>query len=362
MKIVLIYLGRKGAGPEYAIEMVKALSKHAEVLCILSTFISNKTSWLALLQAGVPIQIKWIRTYNSILGFIFRSLNIFTYIDIIHAINTFQPKIIYSPMWHFWERFVVPYCKCNNTIRTIHDVILHEGENSFKYKFVDYFFSYKSSKYVILSSTFKNNLLQRGIKEDDILIIPHAVFKGYTSTTIARDYKQYDRFLFFGRIIKYKGLDILLTAMRDVIREIPHAKLVIAGTGDSFKQELIDECKSNLDLHIGWIEDCQVKYFFENIDFVVLPYIHASQSGVIPLAYSFGKPVIATRVGGIPEQVEEDKTGLLIKPNRIDELSKSICHLLGDPEKLKLMKKACYDYASINTWDNSAQILIDSFN
>lgn len=361
MKMVLFYLGRKGAGPEYAFEMAKALSNKTKILCIISTWVSNKQSWLSWAKNNISVEIKEVKTYESIGEFFLRSFNFFIYLDIIQTINRFKPDMIYSPMGTFWEKFIIPYCKCKCTIRTLHDVILHEGENSYMRKMVSRFFSYKSYKYVILSSIFKRTLEKQGISEDRIIVMPHAVFKGYGSVNLQVDYTQYNRFLFFGRIIKYKGLEVLLRSMQIIIKKYSNVQLVIAGDGDitSYKG-LMDKYKENLDLHIGWINDNQVNKFFKNIDFVVLPYTHASQSGVIPLAYAFGKPVIATRIGGIPEQVEDGKTGILVSPNDEMELGNIICDLLSNSEMLIKMKMECYNYASNNTWDSSAQILVDS--
>lgn len=361
MKIVLLYLGRKGAGPEYALEMAKALSRKAEVMCIISTYVSNKHNWLSWAENSTSIKIKEIKTYNSTTEFILKSFNIFIYLDAIRAINRFTPNMIYSPMSHPWERFIIPYCKCKLTVQTIHDAVLHEGENSFRNKLGRFMLSYKSTKNIILSNSFKNYLINKGIKESDILVIPHAVFKGYYfSENIIEDYTFYNRFLFFGRIIKYKGLEVLLEAMKEIAQRVSGVKLVLAGNGDITPyQTMVQECADNLDLHIGWIEDNQVESFFKEIDFVVLPYTHASQSGVIPLAYAFGKPVVATCIGGIPEQVEEGKTGILIQPGNIEELENAICGLLTDSIRLERLKKNCYEYAAMNTWDSSAKVLID---
>ena len=56
MKIVLLYLGRKGAGPEYALEMAKALSRKAEVMCIISTYVSNKHNWLSWAENNISVK------------------------------------------------------------------------------------------------------------------------------------------------------------------------------------------------------------------------------------------------------------------------------------------------------------------
>lgn len=362
MKIVLVYLGRKGAGPEYAFEMAKALSSKANVLCVISSYISNRNNWLSLANENSSVEIKELKTYNSIAGFIVRSFDFWAYANVICAINNFAPDMIYSPMGHFWEKFIVPFCKCKYTIKTIHDVVLHKGEDSYIHKFLNSLFSYKTYKYVILSDIFKVDLEKKGIDEKNIIVIPHAVFKEYASVEQQRDYTQYNRFLFFGRIIKYKGIEVLLSSMQIVLKKCPNARLVIAGNGDVTPyKDLMNKYMDNLELHLGWIADSRVADFFKDIDFVVLPYTHASQSGVIPLSYAFGKPVIATKIGGIPEQVEDGDTGILVSPNDEVELGNVIGHLLSNPETLVKMKSNCYDYALHNTWDTSAQKLIDAY-
>ncbi|MCS2498174.1 hypothetical protein NXW59_11590 [Bacteroides fragilis] len=122
-------------------------------------------------------------------------------------------------------------CKCR--VQTIHDVILHQGENTFKFKLVRWLFSYRSEKYVVLSSAFQSQLIDKGIDKKNIIVVPHAVFNIYnTDNTILNDKNRYNRFLFFGRIIKYKGLDVLLRSLEYVLKKNPTAKLLIAGNGD----------------------------------------------------------------------------------------------------------------------------------
>lgn len=130
--------------------------------------------------------------------------------------------------------------------------------------------------------------------------------------------------LFFGFIRKYKGLDLLLRAMK-LLHDQNHkpqttnCKLLIAGEFyDDEKQyrKLIEELgiKDNLVLHTGFIPDSEVKYYFCAADVVVQPYRQATQSGVTPLAYHFEKPMIVTNVGGLPDMVLPEKSGLVCEP------------------------------------------------
>lgn len=129
--------------------------------------------------------------------------------------------------------------------------------------------------------------------------------------------------LFFGFIRKYKGLDILLDAMKilkDSNLPIADCKLLIAGEFYEDKKQYDDQIetlgiKDQLILKTDFIPDSEVKYYLCAADVVVQPYRNATQSGVTPLAYHFEVPMIVTNVGGLPSLVPEGKVGLIAEPN-----------------------------------------------
>ena len=135
--------------------------------------------------------------------------------------------------------------------------------------------------------------------------------------------------LFFGFIRNYKGLDILLDAMKLIqdtgyrtdhpVSGILHPALLIAG-------EFYDDRKAydsqitrlgigdSLILRTEFIPNNEIKYYFCAADVVVQPYRNATQSGVTPLAYHFEVPMIVTNVGGLPAMVPDGKVGLVAEP------------------------------------------------
>ena len=72
---------------------------------------------------------------------------------------------------------------------------------------------------------------------------------------------------------------------------------------------------------------------------IVCPYTDASQSGVVLTAYAFGKPVVATRVGGLPEYVEDGVTGLLVPPRNPQALAEALVRLLRDPDTQRTLSQ-----------------------
>jgi len=127
--------------------------------------------------------------------------------------------------------------------------------------------------------------------------------------------------LFFGFIRKYKGLDILLDAMK-ILQSSPKPipKLLIAGEfyedRKAYDEQIVRlGIQGLLLLKTEFIADSEVKYYLCAADVVVQPYRSATQSGVTPLAYHFEKPMVVTNVGGLPSLVPDDKVGLIAEPN-----------------------------------------------
>ena len=132
--------------------------------------------------------------------------------------------------------------------------------------------------------------------------------------------------LYFGIIRDYKGFDILLNA----IAELKDSGLdfhLLAGGECYGSDEKYTQLISNLDIsdyitwHNKYIPDSEVSNYFSAADVIALPYRTASQSGVTQMAYSYDLPVIVTKVGGLPEIVDEGQSGFTIEPENPTELA-----------------------------------------
>jgi glycosyltransferase involved in cell wall biosynthesis len=132
--------------------------------------------------------------------------------------------------------------------------------------------------------------------------------------------------LYFGIIRDYKGFDILLNA----IAELKDSGLdfhLLAGGECYGSDEKYTQLISNLGIsdyitwHNKYIPDSEVSNYFSAADVVALPYRTASQSGVTQMAYSYDLPVIVTKVGGLPEIVDEGQSGFTIEPENPKELA-----------------------------------------
>ncbi len=134
--------------------------------------------------------------------------------------------------------------------------------------------------------------------------------------------------LFFGLIRSYKGLDVLLRALALLREEFP-VHLLISGefyqTPSIYLNMISSLGLSKLvQVHAGFVPPHDVGRFFAAADVVVLPYKTATQSGVSKMAYHFDRPIIVSDVGGLPNEIEPDHTGVLARPNDPRSLAHAI--------------------------------------
>jgi len=134
--------------------------------------------------------------------------------------------------------------------------------------------------------------------------------------------------LFFGLIRRYKGLPCLLDAMPLVLQQVDCTLLVVGEFYDGKDRclQLINELglASKVRIIDRFIPDDEVGLYFSAADLVVLPYESATQSAIVPIAYAFKRPVVATAVGGLPEAVCDGETGFLVEPRNPAALAKAI--------------------------------------
>ena len=170
--------------------------------------------------------------------------------------------------------------------------------------------------------------------------------------------------IFFGNIREYKGLGCLLQAVPIIQKQVKNVKIIIAGEGDlSPYQPLMGACdRSVFEIHNEFVPNDLVASLFQRSTLAVLPYTEMSgMSGVLNVAYAFGKPVVVSDVGGLNEAVEHGKTGLLVPPRDPQALADAIIRLLKDPELRAMMGKNVNRKAEELSWDNIAKKTMDVY-
>ena len=359
MRIALIYLGRRGGGSTYSLAIATALARRAEVLAVVSQQAWNLKYWH---ERGLPLLE--VKTYTDALTFVPSTLNIGKHLALRRHLAAFRPDVLYYPMLHLWAPLINGLFPNLPKVITVHDPVLHRGERNPIIAIPQRIATRQASRVIILSQAFVDTMERQGVPRDRIDVIPHGEFSHYaliSTDSIPRKDNHAPTLLFFGRISKYKGLEVLLSAFPLIKRRVPEVRLLIVGSGDLSPYSMQLENLPDVMVVNRWVDDKEVASYFRQADLLVAPYMDASQSGVIPVAYSLGVPVVATRVGGIPEQVEHNKTGILVNANDPQALAEACVSLLTDPERAKALAEAGRRRALEEwSWDRIAEMVIES--
>jgi glycosyltransferase involved in cell wall biosynthesis len=244
-------------------------------------------------------------------------------------------------------------------VYTLHDPNHHLGTPLYM-KISERLIRKLSDAIVVLSKAGREQLIQEGLSSEKVFHIPHGTYIFFRKWQ--QQIEQEKMILFFGRIEPYKGLDNLLDAMPTVFEALPEWKLVIAGSGDiSPYRERINDPR--IEIINKYIPDEEVARLMQRAGLVVLPYIEATQSGVILVAYAFARPVIATDVGSLKEMVLDGKTGLLIPPNDTRALAKAIRTIASDPFLSGKMGRYAYEMSEREwNWTKIAQRHLEAYS
>lgn len=290
-----------------------------------------------------------------------------TFKKTVKAILDYNPDILILKYWipFFAPAFgyIIKQIKKKSNIKVVYNIDnidFHEkwlaGDLLTKYAMKN------SDFFITMSESVTNSLFKLFPKLDKAkaVMLEHPTYDFYVSQG-KEDFTFSYNILFFGYIKPYKGLDILLEAMPYVLKEIADLKLTIAGEvyGDEkIYWDIIKKNKleKNVDFQNRYISNEEVKEFFLKADVSVLPYKHATQSGIIQLSYAFGIPVIATAVGGIPEVVKEGVTGSLVPLNDPQALARTILNFYGNFD-LKVSHEAIMQENAKYSWGAFVEVI-----
>lgn len=148
-------------------------------------------------------------------------------------------------------------------------------------------------------------------------VIPFSLFTGYleyNDIDIPELKGEKDYVLFYGFIVDYKGLDMLLKAVYELTSRGFTKKIVVAGGGNVDCLATMKKEKSFIVIN-RWIENAEISTLIRNCHIVVCPYHSSSQTGITQTVFNFDKPIVATKVPAFTTTIEDEKTGLLVDIN-----------------------------------------------
>jgi len=300
------------------------------------------------------------------------TINPFSWIKAFLAIRRQTSHVVVFQWWT--PLFGLPFGTIARIIRLFtrikvvficHNVIPHERH------WADRFFTrfaLGSADKIVVHGEQQIQVAQRFVSRAKVVHSPHPTFDQFglrglsQSEARARLGIKGNTLLFFGYVRPYKGLRYLLESLPDVLRET-EVNLVVAGEFYDEKTQYTDIIQSlRLERHVkvidSYIENEEVETYFAACDLVVCPYISGTQSGVIQIAYSFNRPVVCTRVGGLPEVVVEGKTGFIVNPQDPQDLARGVLAYYGSndrkdfPHHIEAIKKQF-------SWDGLIEAITD---
>jgi glycosyltransferase involved in cell wall biosynthesis len=309
---------------EYCVRLASGLAREAEVLLLLPYQIA--APHLSKLDQAVsfqPFHRPRLRQPLRQMATIYR---------ILKQIRSFDPEVIHLQKGHLWFNLALPLLRRYPLVLTIHDPRYHVGdrESQKEPQMIMDFGHHRADQIIVHGKQLKQVVVDElGLASQIVHVVPMiAPGDGQAQSQVQEDDHQ---ILFFGRIWEYKGLEYLIRAEPLITAQVPDARIVIAGQGEDFARYRClmahPECFS---VYNEYVSHEKRDELFRRASVVALPYIDASQSGIIPIAYTFGKPVVATTVGGLPDLVDHGQTGYLVPPRDERALADALVRLLRD--------------------------------
>jgi glycosyltransferase involved in cell wall biosynthesis len=331
----------------------------AEVFSVVSSYAENTEAWRSL-----SIPRLEVRTYRGLPEAFLSWVNQLGILRLASKIRDLQPDVLYFPMLHTWAPFLLTYLREIPSVVTIHDPVPHPGLAARINGIVEDAVLRKATRCVVLSHRFVVDLERRGVSSDRIDVIPLGPldYEAECSPLPERALVQARPvLLFFGRITQYKGLDILLQAYKHISERWPNAGLRIVGSGDLAPYQPLLRQLPNVEIENRWVNDAEIPDMLKGAMTLVLPYTSATQSGVVAVAASLGLPVIATRVGGLPEQITDGYSGILVAPGSVEQLTNAIERVIANPEWAKeLGNNLKRDFDENRNWGKVSAMIYES--
>jgi glycosyltransferase involved in cell wall biosynthesis len=325
----------QGGIAKYCYSLAKELEKRHDLLLL-----SYARQYPALLygkksQIDPDIDKESIRKEFRNLSFDIDSASPGSWRETARRIDAFSPQLVIIPWWVVYWGPMYLYLLLSLKRKGIRVLFLcinvYEHEDTPLKKELTKFVLKRVAHFIVHSEQEKRQILEF---HPAARVTKH-LLPLFTYSELSLPQRQNDviNLLFFGFVRRYKGLDLLLRALAMLKAE--KIKLRVAGQFWKDKEEylrLVLELgiSEMVQIEDGYISDEEMSRYFAGSDLVVLPYKRSITSGVIATAYGFRKPVLATRVGGFHEVIEDGSTGKLVAPDDAQALAEGIRWFIGN--------------------------------
>ncbi len=216
---------------------------------------------------------------------------------------------------------------------------------------------YNGFKFMVISESTKEDLVKRGIPENDVFVITCGIDQALYRIDPQVEKYPAPTVIYLGRLKKYKSIDHLLTGFSLLLDKIPEAKLVIVGDGD-YKGNLMDVAKKlNLENRVeftGYVDKNEKIKRLRKSWVAVYPSLKEGWGLTNIEANACGTPVVASNVPGLRDSVIEGETGLLFEYGNVQELSDCMSKILSDTKYRENLIQGGLSWAKSFSWDETA--------
>lgn len=217
---------------------------------------------------------------------------------------------------------------------TVHDPEPHSGERNWRKRLARRLAYPKASRFLLYTAAFCDDFaIQHGIPPESIQVGRLGVYDIFREWPSQPADGTTPMVLFFGRLSAYKGLDVFYEAAPLIAQRVAGVRFVVAGRpvpGYTPPSPPSLGASGSIDVLDRYLSNTEAARLFRSARVVVCPYRDATQSGVVLSAFAFGVPVVASAVGGLPEYVIPERTGLLVPVGNARAVAEAVCRILLD--------------------------------
>lgn len=274
------------------------------------------------------------------------------------------PDKVVIPCWTFFTApclgWLARQCQAAGieVVMIVHNAQDHEAAG-WKNRLTRYQLA-QASRFLVHGSGVAKDLQHAGLTQP-VIIHPHPIFGHYPDASGALPRRAALELLFFGLIRPYKGLDVALEGLARSGRK--DAVLTIAGEfwdGQEETEALIERLglSHQVEMIPRYVSDAEAAELFTRADAVLLPYRAVTGSGVVPVAYRYGKPVIVSDLPGLTEVVTEGKTGWTVPAADADALADLLRDVMT-AEAAVSMAPTIAEARAAMSWEELADALVE---
>ncbi|MGH7067226.1 MAG: glycosyltransferase family 4 protein [Acetobacteraceae bacterium] len=330
MKVLVWHWGRFGGAPRFASELARGLSRLPGTIGLISL-----SAQAELLQAGhsSPPDLVF-PTYNGWPGLIGRLAAAPWLIGgLAERLTLLRPDFAISALPALLDPLMFAALRRRSIPAAIiiHDAERHPGDGHFLQMALQHRLIRRATLVVALSRHVGRKLLDQGLVSEQRLLIARHPPLDFGVVPEPTPHGGPLRLLFFGRLRRYKGLDLLA----DALQLLPAGRFTVrvVGSGPPSAELARLAALEGVSVENRWVPEAEVGHLLAWADALVLPYREASQSGVAAAALAAGRPVVATRVGGLPQQLQGESLARLTapEPQALAECLEKLAEALPQP-------------------------------